>query len=207
MKLYLFWWAEEWQAAHECHMIQEIIKKINPKQLLHIPFARTKDGSREEWNGDRFHRHIDLWSIQYLNANNPEDIAKANNPVIFISGGREHENLINNINKNPKLLEIIRNAEHIIGESTWSKVLGTHYASEDNNGNIILLQSLGIIQNTILEWHYTQRNKEPKLNQAIQQTEATYGVGIDSCTAMVFDLKDFPQKYETIGDGNVCIKK
>jgi len=187
-------------------MIETIIKTINPKQLLHIPFARTKDGSREEWNGDRFHRFIDLWSIQYLNANNPDDIAQAINPVIFISGWREHENLINTINNNPKLLELIHNAEHIIGESAWSKVLGAHYATEDNNGNIPLLPSLSIIQNTVLEWHYTQRNKESKLDYAMQHTKAKYGIGIDSCTAMVFDLADFPEKYETIGDGNTTIK-
>ena len=173
---------------------------------MHISFARTKEASRPERKGDRFHRFIDLWSIQYLNANNPDDTAQAINPVIFISGWKEHENLINSINNNPKLLELIHNAEHIIGESAWSKVLGTHYASEDNDGNIVLLESLGIIQNTVLEWHYTQRNKEPKLDHAIQETKATYGVGIDSCTAMVFDLANFPEKYDIIGDGNVTIK-
>lgn len=207
MKLYLFWWAEEWQAAHECQMIQSVIRAINPKQLLHVPFARTKEASRPERQWDRFHRMIDLWSIQYLNANDPDDIAKAENPVIFISGGNEHANLINSITQNPRILDLIHNAEHIIGESAGSKVLGTHYASEDKEGNILLLPSLNIIKHTVLEWHYTQRNKGNKLDHAIQQTQAIYGVGIDSCTAMIFDIDQFPHSYETIGDGDVFIQK
>jgi len=40
----------------------------------------------------------------------------------------------------------------------------------------------------------------------MQHTKAKYGIGIDSCTAMVFDLADFPEKYNIIGDGNTTIK-
>lgn len=207
MKLYLFWWAEEGQAAHECKMIESVIKSINPKQLLHIPFARVREASRPERKGDRFHRMIDLGSIQYLNANNPDDLAQANNPVVFISGGNEHINLIDSITQSPKLLELIHNAAHIIGESAWSKVLGTHYASADENGNTLLLPSLDIIKNTVLEWHYTQRNKSDKLNYTMQHTQATYAIGIDSCTAMIFDLDQFPSHYETIGDWDIFIKQ
>lgn len=207
MKLYLFWWAEEGQALHECKMIESVIKSINPKQLLHIPFARVREASRPERQGDRFHRMIDLGSIQYLNASNADDLAKATNPTIFISGGNEHLNLINSIIQNPRLMELIHNSSHIIGESAWSKVLGSHYTSSDENGNLLLIPSLNIIQNTVLEWHYTQRNKMDKLNYAIQHTQAAYGIGIDSCTAMIFDLNQFPNHYETIGDGNVFIQQ
>lgn len=207
MKLYLFWWAEEWQAAHECKMIEAVIKSIAPTQLLHVPFARETEASRPERQGDRFHRHIDLGSIEYLNAKNPNDLARAENPVIFISGGSEHKNMIDKITQNPKLLELIHHAEHIIGESAWSKVLGTHYASTDENGNTLLLPSLNIIKNTVIEWHYTQRNKSDKLNDTMQQTQATYAIGIDSCTAMVFDLDQLPHNYETIGDGSVFVQK
>lgn len=207
MKLYLFWWAEEWQAAHECKMIEAVIKSIAPTQLLHVPFARVREASRPERKGDRFHRHIDLGSIQYLNANNPDDLAKANNPVIFISGGNEHINLINSITQNPKILEFIQKAEHIIGESAWSKVLWSYYNSRDDQNNNILLPSLNIIQNTIIEGHYTQRNKAPAMDRAVKKSKAKYSIGIDSCTAVIFNLDQFPSKYETIGDGDVFIQR
>lgn len=206
MKLFLFGGAEFGEASAELKMIEWVIKSIAPKQLLHVPFARTKDGSREEWNGDWFGRNISIPDVEYLNANNSEDVAKAIDPVIFISGWKEHENLINSINANPRLLELIRNASYIIGESAGSKVLGTHYGSEDSEGNLVLLPSLGIIKNTVLEWHYTQRNKENKLDRAMQETNAQYGIGIDSCTAMVFELEQFPEKYEKIWDGAIVIK-
>jgi len=207
MKLYLFWWAEEWQAAHECKMIEAVIKSIAPTQLLHVPFARVREASRPERKGDRFHRMINLGDIQYLNANNPNDIAKAIDPVIFISGWNEHKNLIDSITTNPKLLELILKAEHIIGESAWSKVLWTYYNSRDENNNNILLPSLNIIQNTIIEGHYTQRNKAAAMQRAVQESKAQYSIGIDSCTAMIFELKEFPEKYETIGDGDIFIEK
>ncbi len=207
MKLFLFGGAEFGEAAAELKMIEGVIKSLAPKQFLHVPFARTKDGWREERNGDWFGRNISIPEVEYLNANNPEDVAKAIDPVIFISGWKEHENLINSINANPRLVELIHNASYIIGESAGSKVLGTHYGSEDSEGNLVLLPSLGIIKNTVLEWHYTQRNKESKLDRAMQETGAQYGVGIDSCTAMVFELAEFPAQYEKIWDGAIVIKK
>lgn len=206
MKLFLFGGAEFGEAARELKMIEGVIKSINPKQLLHIGFARTKDGWREERNWDWFSRNISIPEVEYLNANNPDDVQKAVDPVIFISGGKEHENLINSINADPTLLKLIHNASYIIGESAGTKVLWTHYATEDAEGNISLLPSLAIIPNTVLEWHYTQRNKESKLDYAIQQTGAQYGIGIDSLTAMVFELDTFPQTYTRIGDGTITIK-
>lgn len=207
MKLFLFGGAEFDEGPAELKMIEAVIKAIAPKQLLHISFARTKDGSWEERNGDRFGRNISIPEVEYLNAKNPADVAKAVDPLIFISGGKEHENLINSINADPRLLELIHNASYIIGESAGSKVLGTHYASEDKDGNIVLLPSLGIISDTVLEWHYTQRSKESKLDYTMQATGAKYGIGVDSLTAMVFETSEFPEKYEKIGDGNVIIKK
>lgn len=206
MQLFLFGGAEFGEAAAELKMIEWVIKSIAPKQLLHVPFARTKDGWREERNGNRFHRNIHIPEVEYLNANNPDDVAKAIDPVIFISGWKEHENLINSINANPKLVELIRNASYIIGESAGSKVLWTHYGSEDKEGNTVLLPSLGVIKNTVLEWHYTQRNKESKLDYAMQETGAHYGVGIDSLTAIVFTLDEFPEKYSKLWDGTILVK-
>ena len=81
-------------------MIEKIIRDINPKQVLHIGFARTVT-DEEERAGDRFHRNIQITDIEYLNAENPEDIAKAENPLIFISGGSEPQRLINKINADP----------------------------------------------------------------------------------------------------------
>jgi len=40
----------------------------------------------------------------------------------------------------------------------------------------------------------------------MEKENLKYGIGIDVVTAMVFDVEDFPQKYEIIGDGIVEVK-
>jgi hypothetical protein len=41
----------------------------------------------------------------------------------------------------------------------------------------------------------------------MKETHTKYGVGVDVETAMVFDVEDFPEKYEVTGDGVVEVKK
>ncbi len=124
MKLFLFGGAEEGDAAKELKMIEWVIQSLAPKQLLHIPFARPNGSSWAEWDGDRFHRNIHIPDMEYLNANNAEDIAKAKDPLLFISGWSDPVNLINRITENPLLVELIYNAHYIIGEAAGVKVLG-----------------------------------------------------------------------------------
>jgi cyanophycinase-like exopeptidase len=40
----------------------------------------------------------------------------------------------------------------------------------------------------------------------MKETHMKYGIGIDVNTAMVFDMENFPEKYEVIGDGIVEVK-
>jgi hypothetical protein len=46
---------------------------------------------------DRFTKHINLQDIEYLNATNPDDIAKADDPLIIITGGGQTANLLDKI--------------------------------------------------------------------------------------------------------------
>src|SRR3989344_5464128 len=103
MKLILFGGAELGQAAAELKLIGKVIKRMKPKQILHVPFARIK-ATEVEWAGDYFHRHIDLKGIPYLNAKNKSDILKARSPLVFISGGHDIHNLIKKVRSNPRLL-------------------------------------------------------------------------------------------------------
>ncbi len=207
MKLFFFGGAEEGDAAKELKMIEWVIQSLAPKQLLHIPFARPNGSSWAEWDGDRFHRNIDIPDMEYLNADHPEHISKAHNPLIFISGWSDPINLIDKIISNPALLKLIHNAYAIIGESAGVKVLGTHYIVKNTDNSYTALPSLWLVPQTVFEWHYTQRNKQGALERAMKETQAIYGIGIDSCTAMIWEIDTFPEKYSKIGHGNIVIKQ
>lgn len=208
MKLFLFGGVEiglNQKVEQELKLIAQIIKNIKPKQVLHIPFARTSltEGS---WQGNWFHRNIKLKGVTYLNADNKEDIAKAKLPLIFISGGSEHVNLLNKINSNPKLLKLIKNARYYIGESAGSMVLGTYQRTGRLDGRRRMIKGLNVLKDTIIEPHYTERKRQAPLTKAMKQTQAKYGLGIDCLTALEFDIKDWPKKYNIIGNGTVEIK-
>lgn len=206
MKLYLFGWAEtqeDWHSNVEplLKLIENIIKEINPKQILHIPFARTTT-SQMERDGDWFNRHIHLEWVEYLNATNEDDIKKANSPLIFISGGSKTENLLKMIETNPSLEHLIRNAKYIIGESAGAKVLWNTVRIKDE-----LAKWLGILEDTIIEPHYTQRGSQQLLEDEMQKSGMKYGIWLDEDTWMEFDLETFPYEWKKIGNGNIEIKE
>jgi|GEM_PF-566483 len=207
--IFLFGGAEvEWnQAVPEIKMMGEVLRQLKAKQVLHIPFARITS-SEEDWSGDWFNRNIQIPGLEYLNAANEADIAKADSPVILISGGHEHDNLMDRIAANPKLQELIKNARYIIGESAGAKALGEYMRSGHlGSKNTKLVNGLDIVKNTVISPHYTEHNREPELLHDMEKSGMKYGIGIDSFTAMIFNVDEFPEKYKKIGAGNVEIKR
>ena len=104
MKIFLFGGSEPGQTEIQLKMIEKVIRETKAKQILHIPFARIKT-NEAEWAPGWFDRNIKLEEgVEYLNASNEDDIAKAKSPLIFISGGGENLNLMQKIKNNPRLL-------------------------------------------------------------------------------------------------------
>jgi hypothetical protein len=201
MKLYLFGGAEKGEARAELGLIEKVIKEINPKQVLHIPFARVR-ASWPEWKGDWFHRNINLGKIEYLKASRKKDMLKVKKPLIFISGGSSGLNLLRKLSKNKKLLNLIKKADYIVGESAGSKAMGEYQRVGDD-----LVKGIGILKNTLVEGHYSQRKRQKVLLGEMQKTGVKYGIGIDTVTAMVIEVDKFPKKYTKIGKGKVELKK
>jgi len=206
MKLILFGGAESGQAVAEIKMIGKVINRLQPKQVLHIPFARVMT-NEADWTGDWFGRNIVLEGSVYLNAANDEDIVAAQSPLIFMSGGGQSTNLMNELVARPALLELVKNAEYIIGESAGSKILAEYFRYTEPGGPNEMFKGLGIIKDTVIEPHYTERNRQQLLVEAMQKTGIRYGVGIDALTAMEFDLDKFPNEYTKIGDGLIEIRQ
>ena len=70
-----------------------------------------------------------------------------------------------------------------------------------------MIPGLDIIKDTLIEGHYTQRNKQAALIQRMKETGINYGIGIDTCTAMVGDADNIMHIYTTIGKGSVYLKE
>ncbi len=208
MKLILFGGAEigHGQVRSELKMIEKVIKRLKPKQVLHIPFCRIV-ATEKEWDGDYFNKHIHLKGVQYLNAKNGSDIAKAKKPLIFVSGGTNKENLMKKLKANPKLMHLVKNAKYIIGESGGATVLGTYFRSKDRSGKIKMAKGLNFIKNTVFKAHYIERKRQKELLQDMKYSGVKYGLGVDSMNAIEFSASEFPKKHKKIGNGRIKIIK
>ncbi len=206
MKLYLFGGAEVslGQVVPELKQIEEVIRATGARQLLHIPFARTTI-AEPEWQGDWFLKHIHIPELEYLRADRDEDLARADRPLVFISGGSEHVNLIERITSNSRIEQLVRNADVLIGESAGSMVLGEYWRTGSSEGPRRMIKGLGILKDVVIEPHFTERNNRASLVLGMKQTKLRYGLGIDCLTAMIVDLKTFPERFDKLGSGQVVV--
>jgi cyanophycinase-like exopeptidase len=70
-----------------------------------------------------------------------------------------------------------------------------------------MIKGLGMIKNTVIVPHYTERKRQEALVQLMKQAKVAYGIGIDCMTAIEFELDKFPNEYRKIGAGAIEIKK
>lgn len=205
MKLYLFGGAEL-QLGHGPRLkelIKETILGLNPKTIVHVPFARlnpTEEDFKEGW----FKELMKDSHIPILDARSKNDLKKAVDPVIFINGGHGRYDLINMINADSRLLHMIINAKCIVAESSGAKVLAEYQSGARGENKII--EGIGVLKNTIIEPHYTERGSQKLLAQEMKKSKMKYGIGIDCITGIVIDTEEFPDKWEKIGDGTVDVK-
>lgn len=209
MKLYLFGGAEIDLPSRSVLILKNLIKetliKIDPKSILHIPFARLKtvESDKGEWDEGWFKALMIDTNIKIIDARNNLDLDKENVEVIFINGGPERKGLIEEINKNTQLLKAILNSKYIIGESSGSMIMGEYFRTSRANNEMI--RGIGILRNTVIEPHYTERDYKMYIDNDMESSGMKYGVGIDSATGIIINPAEFPNKWEKIGVGNIFI--
>lgn len=207
MKLYLFGGAEldipKVSPIVLKHQIKKILLEINPKSILHIPFARLHP-TEEEWKEGWFKDIMNDTGVEIFDARNESDLDKAKNAVIFINGGMGRRDLILALETNQKLLNLVLNAQFIIAESAGSMAMG-EYLRADRDGKEVI-RGVGILKNTIIEPHYSEKIREALLIDDMNKSGMKYGIGIDCATALVVDPTEFPDKWKKIGVGDVYIK-
>ena len=210
MKLYLFGGAEtdQGQAPILKQLINDVIKDIKPKQILHIPYSRI-DVPKEEvevWGEGWVERDLELEGIELLDARNEDDLVRADKPTIFMNGGPQGDLLYEKITLNKHLYDLVMKARFIIGESAGSMVTA-EYRRTYRNDKAVTTKGLGILKDTIIEAHYSQRNRHQALRNEMKESGAKYGIGIDSITGIVIDTETYPNGYEVLGSGLVELIK
>ena len=210
MKLYLFGGAEtdQGQAPILKQLINGVSKDINPKQILHIPYSRI-DVPKEEvevWGEGWVERDLELEGIELLDARDEDDLVRADKPTIFMNGGPQGDLLYEKITSNKLLDNLVMNAGFIIGESAGSMVTGEYRRTYQNN-KAVTTKGLGILKDTIIEAHYSQRNRHQALRNEMKESGAKYGIGIDSITGIVINTETYPNGYEVLGSGLVELIK
>lgn len=205
MKLYLFGGAEgTGEVDPLIQLLNQVILDIKPRQLLHVPYARTNVPKGEEnyWGEGWAKAKLNLLGVEYLDARSENDLARADMPAIFINGGKDHKFLIDSILANARLHELIMSTEYLIAESAGSMVVG-EYQRNVVDGKSSIVKGLGILQSTIIEPHYTQRSRQQPLRDEMKEVGAKYGIGIDTLTAIVTDTDTYPNGYTVMGSGIV----
>jgi hypothetical protein len=206
MKLYLFGGAEIDQPSRSISLLKNLIKKsflgLKPKSILHVPFARPLP-TEEEWKEGWFQKIMKNTGIKILDARIESEINQASNSAIFINGGIERRNLIKKIKNNKKLFDLIINSQNIIAESAGSMAMGEFMRADRDEAEII--KGLGILKNTIIEPHYSEKSRQQLLIEDLKKSKMKYGIGIDSGTGIITNPQEFPSKWERIGVGNVFV--
>jgi len=206
MKVFLFGGYETKlnQLEDMYRLIGEQITTTGCKNILHIPFAFQKATFAD--------RHRELFSVltqyipygfNFIDASCEADIDQIKSCLVLISGGQSNSQLLQEIQKRSYLLEYIKNTKYLMGSSAGAMVLGKFVRMSKPFDHII--EGLGILPQTIIEPHYTERKRKEGLLMNMEKSGAKCGIGIDCVTGLSFDLVDFPHKYEKIGEGQVKV--
>jgi len=147
-----------------------------------------------------------LEGIELLDARNKEDLDRADEPVVLINGGPQRDDVYKKIVNNKKLYGLVMEASYIIGESAGSMVCA-EYRRTYKGGKGVTVKGLGLLRDTIIEPHYSERNRHQSLRDEMKKCGIKYGIGIDSITAAVIDTESYPEKYKVIGRGKVDFVK
>lgn len=93
----------------------------------------------------------------------------------------------------------------VISENYFSAAEGTVTSEEALAGQHVCLGSnfvsLNIFKSTIIDTHYTERNRQGRLKVFMEKSKSNFGIGIDEATALCIE----GERREVFGEGKVFI--
>jgi len=189
MKFYLWWWwvSANWDAAYESikSCIKEILERESTKQLLHFPFARTwlRKHAADLFAPKNMKPFIESLWVEYLDASYYEDIEKFNGDTVYMNWWND-TNYLMKMCSLPILHEVLKKTRIIAGESAWPMIFGKYFRSSDDDG---MKEWFWYVTNTIIEPHYTEREREVSLASDLGNYPWTVWLWIDEETFVEYE--------------------
>jgi cyanophycinase len=109
------------------------------------------------------------------------------------------------------LLEAHRNGTVIAGTSAGASIQSSHMVAFGGPGSTPkqrmtqVAAGLGLLQSSVIDQHFDQRNRYGRLLMIVSQSPSLLGIGIDEDTAAVVEEVDGHEMLRVVGKGAVAI--
>lgn len=129
-------------------------------------------------------------NVYHLDVRDPQATAQiAQADVIYFDGGVQTR-LMRKLNAHPGVRDAIiaryRQGAVIGGVSAGAAALSDLMICCDRGGQAIPSRGLGLLSNVVIDQHYSERNRQFRLDQIISANSALIGIGIDEEMAVAF---------------------
>jgi cyanophycinase len=162
--------------------------------------------------------NIDLGNIRVLRATSRQEILEADADAlfdgvtgVFISGGDQMRlvSILGGTSFAARLSETVHQTNLVLaGSSAGAAGMSTSMIVRGDGvpaphvGSIRLSPGLGILQNIIIDQHFSERGRISRLITAVSYNPHNLGIGIDENTAVILDSEGI---LEVVGNGTVTI--
>ncbi|MBN2580782.1 MAG: cyanophycinase [Pirellulales bacterium] len=163
-------------------------------RIVHIPSAYPYDSM------ERLRRCFQVWreyhpaSFQFLNFQSPKD-ANARKPIwtlndatgVWISGGYQNRlmRIIGGTKAEAALHRLLARGGVIGGESAGSSAMSDIMISHGSRTKAHLGKGLGLIDNAVVDQHFSQRGRGARLLGVLEDHPDVVGLGVDEQTSLL----------------------
>ncbi|MDQ0148839.1 cyanophycinase [Eubacterium multiforme] len=199
-------------------ILNEVCNLINKKEDL-LLVATIASEIQEDMKSiyNKVFRKIGVNRIEFLDINEREEAYLEKNinlvnsaKLIFFTGGDQLRitSLIGGTPLNESLIGGLMDGKVIVGTSAGASVMSeTMILDGDdeespNKNSINMSPGLGLVENVIIDQHFSQRGRIGRLLTGIAENPENLGIGIDEDTAIIINEKKL---LKVVGSGAVYI--
>lgn len=199
-------------------ILNEICSLIDKNEdLLLVATIASEIQEEMEDIYNKVFREIGVKNIEFLNIDDRTESYLEENvelikdsKLIFFTGGDQLKitSLIGGTPLNKALMDGMQNGKIIVGTSAGASVMsGTMILEGESEESpkkysINMCPGLGLIENVVIDQHFSQRGRIGRLLTAVAENPEYLGIGIDEDTAIVVDERKI---IKVIGNGAVYI--
>lgn len=187
--------------------------KIKNPNLLIIPqAANVSDVEKTGVQYKKIFENIGVNNIRVLDLSDRDNAMEAIkwSDIMWISGGSQVR--LRNAMEKSRVIENIRDkifdgflvGGTSAGASIMSKTMMANNTTDKETGKMrpVISYGLGVWDSAIIDQHFSQRKRLPRLDHAVKVHPDLVGIGIDESTGVVYKGKN---EFSVIGEGTVTV--